>query len=95
MIWTTELQQPILFDDLRKKLFPYMKEFCAKQKIKIDCLNGHAEHVHCLFPVSLETDLKRTIHSIQQDSAHWILLRKIQNSNGMKVLLPFQWGNLQ
>jgi REP-associated tyrosine transposase len=57
IIWTTDRQQCVLHPGLRKKLFPYMTEYCAYKDIKLECLNGYAEHVHCLFPYTLDTDL--------------------------------------
>jgi putative transposase len=76
VIWTTDKQQRVLHPGLRKKLFPYMTEYCAYKDIKLDCLNGHAEHVHCLFPYTFDTDLAKNIYLIQKETENWIKKHK-------------------
>ena len=76
VIWTTDKQQSVLHPSLRKKLFPYMTEYCACNDIKLDCLNGHAENVHCLFPYTLDTDLAHNIYRIRKETENWIKKHK-------------------
>ena len=72
VLWTTNRQYPVIYPELRKKLFPYMIEYCALNEIKIDCLNGYAEHVHILFPYQFDMDLEKNVLCIQKASELWI-----------------------
>ena len=72
VIWSTEYQQGVLYDGLRKKLFPYMREYSAIRGIEIDCIGGHVDHIHCLFKYSSFKDLERNVDDIKRDSALWI-----------------------
>src|SRR5665213_3370694 len=70
IIWTTDRQQRLLHESLRKKLFPYMTEYCVLKKtspqINTDFIQKEfvliceicgEVHFHCLFPYTLDTDL--------------------------------------
>jgi REP element-mobilizing transposase RayT len=70
-VWATKNREPVLFEDVRYKLFDHIRENAKTKNIYLDRINGYYDHVHCL--VSLGT--KQTIDEIAQllkgESSHW------------------------
>ncbi len=56
---------------IRTKIFGHIKENGALQKIHIDFVNGHLEHVHCLISLKATQTIATVAQLLKGESAHW------------------------
>ncbi len=60
VIFSTKDRRPILGDDLRPKLFPYMAGIVRERGGKAHIINGAKDHVHMLVSVPTSLSPRRT-----------------------------------
>jgi len=49
MVFATKNREHLLNSiELREQIFQHIKRNAAEKEIRLDCLNGSKEHVHCL-----------------------------------------------
>ena len=48
-VWATKRRAPLLHKDFRQEIFQHILENGNEKGILVDIVNGHTEHVHCLF----------------------------------------------
>lgn len=70
-VWSTKDRQKILTKDIRPKLFQHMKSNGLKKEIMIDRINGHLDHVHCLFRLRNDQNISKVLQLIKGESAFW------------------------
>lgn len=58
--------------NIRPKIFSHIKENGALQKIHVDFVNGHLEHVHCLISLKSTQNIATVSQLLKGESAHWI-----------------------
>ena len=63
-VWGTKNRQAILTQEIRRDLFQHIKENAKKKEICIDTINGHLEHVHCLFALNADMSISKTIQQL-------------------------------
>ena len=52
-------------------LFGHIKDNALCKEIYIDCINGHVDHVHCLFELNAAITLSKTMGLIKGEASHW------------------------
>jgi putative transposase len=72
-VWSTKNRTPFLSTpELRKTMWQHIKENSIKKNIFIDCINGYADHCHCLISLSIDQDIKTVIQLIKGESSNWM-----------------------
>jgi REP element-mobilizing transposase RayT len=76
LVFTTKDKEKILSEKIRKEVFMHIKTNAKQKEIKIDCVNGYLEHVHCLFLLNKEQTISKSVGLIKGESSHWINEKK-------------------
>jgi putative transposase len=72
-VWSTKNRIPFLNTPLlRQQVWEHIKSNAKKKNIFIDCINGHADHCHCLVSLSLDQNLKTIMQLLKGESSFWI-----------------------
>jgi len=72
LVWATKNRKPLLTSDTRQKIFVHIRENAKTKNIHIDCVNGHADHVHCLVALNQEQTIAKLVQLIKGESSFWI-----------------------
>lgn len=70
-VWGTKHREPLLQKEIRPVLFGHIKDNARGKKIYIDIVNGHVDHVHCLFELNAEISLSKTLQLIKGEASYW------------------------
>lgn len=70
-VWATKNRLPILEQSKRKDLFKHMHQNALKKEIFMESVNGHKDHVHCLFRLRNDQTISKSIQLIKGESSHW------------------------
>jgi putative transposase len=84
IIWSVKSRVPLLKKEIRKVLFPHIKQNAERNETKILIINGIEDYVHCLLQMHPSQNLSQIIKSIKGESSHWI------NENNF-LAETFQW----
>ena len=85
-VWGTKNKMPFLTSEVRAKVILHIKENAYKKQIYIDTINGHTEHIHCLFGLNADMSISKTLNLIKGESSHWI--------NKNEIIKPkFEWAD--
>ena len=84
-IWATKNRMPFLTKSLRHSLFAHIRRNAEDKKIKIDILNGHVDHIHCLVWLQPTQSIDQIAKLLKGESAHWL-----NHSSGL-TNSKFQW----
>jgi len=85
-VWRTKNHQPFLIKEIKDKVIAHIKENAREKKIYIDSLNGHVDHLHCLFALNADMALIKALQLLKGESSHWINANKLTNT-------PFEWAD--
>ncbi|OGU38997.1 MAG: transposase [Ignavibacteria bacterium GWB2_35_12] len=85
-VWGTKNREPYLQKDVRKILFEHIIENAKSKNIYIDTINGHLDHIHCLFSLGSETSISKAMQLIKGESAFWANKEKI-------IKYKLDWAN--
>jgi REP element-mobilizing transposase RayT len=70
-VWGTKHREPVLIKEKRDVLFRHIKDNALSKNVYIDCINGHLDHVHCLFELNAEIPLAKTLQLLKGEASHW------------------------
>ena len=73
-------------DKIRPLVIEHIKENAQLKKIFIDTINGHTEHLHCLFGLNADMSLSKAMQLIKGESAFWV------NKNSL-IKSKFEWAD--
>jgi REP element-mobilizing transposase RayT len=76
-VWSTKNREALLTVVQRKILFQHIRENARNKGIHISVLNGHTDHVHCLFALNPEIPLAKTMQLIKGEASHWANEQKL------------------
>ena len=85
-VWGTKGRASFLVDGLRAKVIDHIRENCRSKEIYVDSINGHVDHLHCLFGLNATMSLSKAMQLIKGESAFWI------NKNGL-IKHKFEWAD--
>jgi REP element-mobilizing transposase RayT len=63
---------PWLKKPIRQKIFDHIRENAKKQKIHIDTIGGHFDHVHALIRLLKNMTISQIMQLIKGESSFWI-----------------------
>ncbi|MCB0805083.1 MAG: IS200/IS605 family transposase [Bacteroidales bacterium] len=71
-VWATKNREPFLNKNIRSLVFEHIHQYGLSKNILIDCVNGHHEHVHCLFRLRNDQNLSKVLQLLKGESSFWI-----------------------
>ena len=72
LIFSTKNREPVLADDIRPELHPYMATVLKGVNSPAILINSVEDHAHVLFHLSKNHALCDVIESVKKDSSKWI-----------------------
>ena len=85
-VWGTKNRYGYLTGDILHKVIAHIKENAREKQIFIDRLNGHTEHLHCLFALNADMSIAKTLQLLKGESSLWINRQKLTKSK-------FEWAD--
>ena len=85
-VWGTKNREPFLVSESRYKIIQHIKENAKSKQIYIDTINGHHDHLHCLFGLNADMTVSKVMQLIKGESAFWINKQKITK-------VKFEWAD--
>ncbi|NEU10170.1 IS200/IS605 family transposase [Flavihumibacter sp. R14] len=85
-VWGTKNRTPFLTPDIRRKIIHHIKENAASKGIYIDRINGHTEHLHCLFSLNADMSISKAMQLIKGESAFWLNKQNL-------IPAKFEWAD--
>jgi len=64
-VWGTKNRYPFLTKETKQKVIAHIRENAKRKEIFIDRLNGHAEHLHCLFGLNVDITIAKALQLIK------------------------------
>ena len=71
-IWTTKYREPIIGNDVRYKLYDYIRKVAIENDIYLDFINGIEDHVHCLISLKTTQRVCDIAKILKGNSSFWI-----------------------
>lgn len=85
-VWGTKSRESFLIDEIRSKVNGHIRKNCRSKDIYLDSINGHVDHLHCLFGLNATMSLSKAMQLIKGESAFWI------NKNEL-IRHKFEWAD--
>ena len=85
-VWGTKNHYPFLTKEIIQKVISHIKDNASKKQILIDRLNGHTEHLHCLFWLNADMSIAKALQLLKGEASCWINKEKMFKSN-------FEWAD--
>jgi putative transposase len=71
-VWGTQNRQPFLTSEIRSTVIEHIEKNAEMKNLFVHRLNGHVDHLHCLFTLNTDTSLAKTLQLIKGESSFWI-----------------------
>lgn len=79
-VWTVKNRQALLAENTRKTLFDHIHKNALEKEILMEIVNGHNNHVHCLFRLKNNQSVDWVMQMIKGESSFWF------NKSGLSKL---------
>lgn len=70
-VWTTKNRKPLLIKEKRQQIFEHIHQNAVEKGILIEEVNGFDNHVHCLFRLKNDQNIKTVIQLIKGECSFW------------------------
>lgn len=70
-VWAVKNRKPILASDVRQTLFDHIHQNALGKDILMEIVNGHNNHVHCLFRLRNNQTIENVMQLIKGESSYW------------------------
>jgi REP element-mobilizing transposase RayT len=70
-VWTVKNRQALLSENERKILFDHIHNNALEKEILMEIVNGHSNHVHCLFRLKNNQSVDWVMQMIKGESSFW------------------------
>lgn len=85
-VWGTKNREHYLAKEVRSIVISHIRENARQKGIHVDRLNGHTEHLHCLFGLNADMTVAKALQLLKGECAYWINKEKI-------VRTTFEWAD--
>ena len=85
-VWGTKNREHLLSKEIRPQVLTHIRENARQKEIYIDRVDGHTEHLHCLFGLNADTTIAKTLQLIKGESAYWMNKERI-------TPMKFEWAD--
>ncbi len=73
LVFSTKNRKPLLCTEaLRSSVFEHIRQNAIQKGIRIDCINGYKEHVHCLISLGKEQSISKIVRLLKGEASFWI-----------------------
>lgn len=79
-VWSAKNREPLIIKPIRQTVFNHIHQNALKKNIFMETVNGHIEHVHCLFRLKNDQTIKYIMQLLKGESSFWINQQKMTNS---------------
>ena len=80
-VWGTKYRSALLADGLRQKVCNHIKENATSKNIRVDTINGHTDHLHCLAELNPDLTIRKQMQLIKGESSNWINKNNLMHSD--------------
>lgn len=77
LVFSTKNREAFLHPKIRKQVFQHIKQNAETKDIWLDCVNGYADHAHCLGSLNKEQSISKVAQLIKGESSFWINQNKL------------------
>jgi REP element-mobilizing transposase RayT len=70
-VWGTKSRKPLLLKSVRQDIFDHIRSNGREKDLYIDFVNGHVDHVHCLFNLNADRSISKTLQLIKGECSFW------------------------
>jgi putative transposase len=84
LVWSTKGRTRILIDGFKEQLFAHIIENAARKDIRLDCINGTVDHVHCLILLQADQSVSKVMQLIKGESSRWANVSRL-------IKTHFEW----
>jgi len=80
-VFSTKYREPLITEELEKRLWPYMAGIARENNMELITVNGTEDHVHILLSLPSTITISQAIKLIKGGSSHWIhqIFHDLQN----------------
>lgn len=78
-VWTVKDRQSVLNQDIRQKVFEHIHQNAVTKEIMMEIVNGHHNHVHCLFRLKNNQTIENVMQLIKGESSYWFNKSELSN----------------
>lgn len=71
-VFSTKERRPLITDDLRERLYPYIAGIARDEKMKVLAIWGVEDHTHILFSLPSTITIAKALQLIKGKSSKWI-----------------------
>ncbi len=72
LVFTTKNRKPVLINGVRQKIFKHIYDNAKSKGIRLLCVNGYTNHVHCLIALDGKSGYSEIVMLIKGESSFWI-----------------------
>lgn len=83
-VWSTKKREKLMNNEVRPIIFKHIHQNALEKEIYMDCVNGHIDHVHCLFRLRNDQTICKVMQLIKGESSYWVNKEKLIKSK-------FEW----
>ncbi|MHB1178513.1 MAG: transposase, partial [Daejeonella sp.] len=58
--------------DIRARVWQRIKENSLKKEIFVNCVNGYADHCHCVISLGVGQTIQKLVQLIKGESSFWL-----------------------
>lgn len=80
-VWGTKRRYPFLEPKIKKLICEHIKQNAQKNRINIDSINGHLDHLHVLMELHPEYSISKQMQLIKGESSFWTNKNKLVKGN--------------
>lgn len=84
-VWGTKWKHPFLTKELKPLIIDHIKVNARSKGIHIDEINGHLDHMHCLFDLDPKMSLANALQLLKGESSYWTNQEQLTSSK-------FEWA---
>jgi REP element-mobilizing transposase RayT len=84
-VWGSKNHYPFLSKEMKSIVISHILQNAKTKGIYIKSIDGHTDHLHCLFGLNADTSISKTLQLIKGESAFWINKQKLTKSK-------FEWA---
>ncbi len=86
VVFGTKNRTPFFRGSIRQQVLDHILENTRKKEIYFNCINGFADHLHCLISLGSEQNIAKVVNLIKGESSYWINKNKITKTK-------FEWAD--
>lgn len=83
-VWSTKNREPMILRGVKPLLYAHIRENALAKGIRLDTINGTADHVHAVVALKPEQTVAYIAQMLKGESAHWMNEKQLVRGS-------FQW----